>query len=482
MKLISHLMEVAYKPHWQLFVVLTLTQGQGRASGFQHFPESKNMPQRSPDTARTALMRDKNFVWLMAGSIISMLGDQFTLVALPWLVLRMTGDTLVLGTVLGLLSLPRALLILIGGAVVDRYSPKVVLMLTKYVNTVLLGALAVLVLVGGLSLWTVYLLAFAIGLATAFSIPSATSMLPRVMPRAQLAAANGVMMGLRQLSMFVGPLLAGVLIAVFGDGAAGSATAGMVTDARGLSVAFGFDALSFLVSAWTLSQVRLQVLGQSGAEAHAASQGVLAAVAAGLRHLWHDRDMRLCFLYWGAVAVLITGPVQIAMPVLASTLNLGAAALGILLGAHGAGTLLGMVVSGARPGLRLGTLGMTMLAVDAVVGVLFMPMGLITATWQGAALLGTIGLLGGFMQVSIFTWLQGRTPPMLMGRVMSMFMFIFLGLAPLSGALAGWLLRSVTVSQLFMGCGGLLVCLVLGAMSMSPLRQVADRTSSTMGI
>jgi len=421
-------------------------------------------------------MRDKNFVWLMAGSIITMLGDQFTLVALPWLVLRMTGDTLVLGTVLGLLSLPRALFILMGGAIVDRYSPKGVLMVTKYVNTVLLGALAVLVLAGGPPLWAVYVLAFAIGLATAFSIPSATSILPHVMPRTQLAAANGVMMGLRQFSMFIGPLLAGGLIAVFGDGAAGRAAAGMVTDARGLSVAFGFDALSFLVSAWTLSRVRLQAPpGQSGPSPAPLSQPVLTAVATGLQHVWRDRDMRLCFLYWGAVAVLITGPVQIAMPVLATTLDLGATALGVLLGAHGAGTLVGMAVSGARPGLRLGTLGMTMLAVDLAVGVLFMPMGLISATWQGAALLGIIGVLGGYMQVSIFTWLQARTPAALMGRVMSMFMFIFLGLAPLSGALTGWLMRSIALPQIFMACGGVLACVALFAMVASPMPRVVDR-------
>jgi MFS family permease len=431
-------------------------------------------------------MRDKNFVWLMAGSIVSMLGDQFTLVALPWLVLRMTGDTLVLGTVLALMSLPRALFILIGGAVVDRYSPKTVLMLTKYINTGLLAALAALVLVGGLSLWAVYALAFAISLATAFSIPSATSMLPHVMPRSQLQAANGVMMGLRQLSMFLGPLLAGLLIVLFGDGptggTTGSTTADAVTDATGLGVAFGFDALSFLASAWTLSQVRLhsQVAVNSPAQPPR-NQAVFAAVGEGLRHLWNDRDMRLCFIYWGAVAVLITGPVQIAMPVLATTLKLGAAALGILLGAHGAGTLVGMLVSGAKPGIRLGTLGMTMLAVDGVVGLLFMPMGLITATWQGAALLGTIGVLGGFMQVSIFTWLQRRTPPALMGRVMSMFMFIFLGLAPLSGAVTGWMLRSITLPQLFVGSGGLLVCMALLALVASPVRQVSDAPQPPMG-
>ncbi len=433
------------------------------------------MSTRPPDPQRAALMRDKNFIWLMSGSIISLLGDQFTLVALPWLVLRMTGDTLVLGTVLALMSLPRALFILIGGAVVDRYSPKKVLMITKYINAVLLAVLAGLVLVGGLSLWAVYTLAFAIGLATAFSIPSATSMLPHVMQRSQLPAANSVMMGLRQLSMFLGPLMAGLLIVLFGDGPSGSATTGTVTDATGLGVAFGLDALSFLLSAWTLSQVRLHSQVPISAAAPApANPAVFAAVAAGLRHLWNDRDMRLCFIYWGVVAVLITGPVQIAIPVLATTLNLGAAALGILLGAHGAGTLIGMAMSGAKPGMRLGTLGMTMLVVDMVVGLLFMPMGLISATWQGAALLATIGVLGGFMQVSVFTWLQQRTPPALMGRVMSMFMFIFLGLAPLSGAVTGWMLRSITLTQLFVGSGGLLVCIALLALVASPVRQVTD--------
>jgi MFS family permease len=332
-----------------------------------------------------------------------------------------------------------------------------------------------------LSLWMVYALSLAIGLATAFSIPSATSMLPHVMLRAQLPAANSMMMGLRQVSMFVGPLLAGGLIALFGNDASVTPS-GRVPDALGLGAAFGLDALSFALSAWTLAQVRLPPASPAvQGRGPAAHEPVFNAVKSGLRHLWHDRDMRLCFFYWGAVAVLITGPVHIAMPVLAGTLQLGAAALGILLGAHGAGTLVGMAVSGARPGLRLGTLGMTMLVADGVVGLLFMPMGLISATWQGAVLLGGIGLLGGFMQVTIFSWLQQRTPPTLMGRVMSMFMFIFLGLAPLSGALTGWLLRAISLPQLFMGCGGLLVCLALGAMLASPIRQVRENPREAAG-
>jgi MFS family permease len=109
-----------------------------------------------PDTlaqTRSHLLHDRNFRWLISGSALTMLGDQFTLIALPWLVLRMTADTMVLGTVLALISVPRALFILVGGALVDRHSPKQVLMLTKYVNTLLLGLLAGLVLSGGLALW-----------------------------------------------------------------------------------------------------------------------------------------------------------------------------------------------------------------------------------------------------------------------------------------------------------------------------------------
>ena len=127
-------------------------------------PAASSGPAANP---RAALLKDRNFRWLTSGAFLSMLGDQFTLIALPWLVLQMTGDTLVLGTVLALISIPRALFILIGGALVDRHSPKRVLMVSKYVNLVLLATLAGLVLAGMLTLWMVYALSLGIGLATA---------------------------------------------------------------------------------------------------------------------------------------------------------------------------------------------------------------------------------------------------------------------------------------------------------------------------
>lgn len=425
-------------------------------------------PAAAGETPRHSLFKDRNFTWMLSGGLLSMLGDQFTFVALPWLVLKMSNDPLVLGTAMAMIGVPRAAFLLIGGALVDRYSPKQVMMVTKYVNTVLLGALAVLVWTGALTLPLLYALALGIGLATAFSVPAGTSMLPRVVAPAQLAAANGLMLGLRQATFFLGPLLAGLLFALSSGKAAAP---GQIADAGALTVAFGFDALTFIVSAWTLSQVVQRPL-EGPAKT---GQAVLAAVAEGLKTFWRDVPLRSCLLYWSAVALLITGPIQIALPLLADSIPaLGAAALGNMLAAHGGGTLLGMALAGKHPTWRLKNLGLTILAVDALVALLFMPMGTITATWQGAALLLVIGLLGGFMQVAVFTWIQRRVAPAMLGRAMSLFMFIFLGLAPLSSAVTGWLMRGIELPQLFVGSGACLLAIVALALAGPRMRQVSD--------
>jgi hypothetical protein len=285
-------------------------------------------------------------------------------------------------------------------------------------------------------------------------------MLPQVVAASQLQAANGLMLAMRQVTFFLGPLLAGLVVAT------GS-------DARGLAWAFGLDALSFAVTLWTLSQVKvrpLQVLGR---------QSLMASMVEGIRHCWRDVPLRSCLLYWSALALLILGPVHIALPVLAARApTLGAAAFGIMLGAHGAGTLLGMALAGLRPHWRLGTLGTTMLAVDAAVGLLFMPLGSVQQAWQGAVLLLVSGVLGGFMHVAVFSWIQHRVPPTMLGRAMGLFMFIFMGLVPLSAAATGWLMRDLALQALFAGCGGALVMLAALAYALTPVRGLRDRPAA----
>ena len=436
---------------------------------------------------RAALMRNPNFRWLLGGGVVSMLGDQLTMVALPWLVLKLTGDALALGLTIAMMSIPRAVFILLGGALVDRYSPKRVLMLSKFANAALLALLVALTLntqpqwtltpaltlamTPHVTLYALYALALGLGLAQAFGIPSGTSMMPLAIPPEHLEGANGMLMGMRQLTTLAGPLLAAALIALAGDGG------GAVANARGLALAFGCDCASFLLSAWTLSKVS-GLAPVSHPASRQPRQGVLHSIGAGLRMVWDDHALRTCFIYWGVVSLFIGGAMQVALPVLANERLHGATALGLLMAAHGCGTLLGMAAAamgGTR--LRLRSFGATILLIDGVAGVLISPLGAISALWQGCLLLLTVGVLTGYMQIAVFTWIQRRVPRHMMGRAMSIFMFIFMGLAPLSAAAAGWLLTRFTLTQMFAGGGVLLVLFALGAALFTPMLHIAHTSA-----
>src|ERR1700704_2604588 len=84
----------------------------------------------------------RNFRLLWIGESISLLGDQFYMIALPWLVLQITGSALALGTVMALAAIPRALFMLLGGALVDRFSPRLVMIVSNFLRLVLVGLLS----------------------------------------------------------------------------------------------------------------------------------------------------------------------------------------------------------------------------------------------------------------------------------------------------------------------------------------------------
>ena len=412
---------------------------------------------------RTSPWGNANLRWLLAGSALSLTGDQFTLIALPWLVLGLTGDPLALGLVVALMSVPRAIFILLGGALVDRYSPKAVMMLTKYASALLLGVLAAMTWTEHVTLTAVYLLALGIGLAQAFAMPSGTAMLPRSVPGPLLQAANGLMMGLRQLSMLAGPLLAALLLALAPAGSAGG------TDMRALGLAFAVDCATFVLSAWTLARVR----PLPGDKPDDAGEPVLRAVGAGLAMVWRDVPLRTCFLYWSLIALFVGGAMQVALPLLASETLGSAPAYAILMAAHGGGMLLGMAAATLAPKLKAVTFGALLLTGDAVAGLLLLLLGGIDATWQGTVLLLTLGALAGYLQVAIFTWIQRRVPPHMLGRAMSIFLFIFMGLAPMSAAATGWVLQHLTLTQLFTCSGGALVLCATLAWLWTPMPSIA---------
>ena len=424
---------------------------------------------------RNSIFTNRNFTLLFGGSSISAIGDQFTLVALPWLVLKLTGNPAALGIVLVVMAFPRAAFMLIGGAVVDRRSPRRVLLEARAVNAACIVILAVLVLTGIIHMWMIYLLALGIGLSTAFAYPAGSAILPQLVESQQLRAANAAFMGMRQLALIVGPVLAGFVIAL----GAHKVSPHTLSDARGMGLAFSIDALSFLFSLASLAMIRIH------SDLHPAktSDGVLTSVLAGIRGVWADLPLRAFVLYVAIVSVFVGGPVQVGLPVLADTrLNMGAASLGILMTANGVGMIAGSVLSGLAIRLVRGRLGVMVLCLDGLSGLAVAALVFVHRTADGAVLLVCAGLLQGVQQIAIFTWIQQRVPQQLMGRTMSILMFTFMGLGPISAAIAGALLKVISLGALF-GIAGLTLTVIalacLGSPQLRSIRAVQPVSANT---
>ncbi|MDE2448129.1 MAG: MFS transporter [Gammaproteobacteria bacterium] len=409
---------------------------------------------------------NRDFRLLFGGSSISMIGDQFTLVALPWLVLQLTGNPAQLGLVLAVMALPRAAFMLIGGAVVDRMSPRWVLLTSRSANAVLAGLLAALVLAGGIQMWMVYALAFGIGLSTAFAYPAGGSILPQIMAPNQLAGANSMIMAMRQLSMLIGPALAGLLVTA---GSGSGAAAGASTQVHGTGLAFAVDAVSFLFSVASLLAIHVA----KERDSRAPPGGVFTQVIEGIRIVWQDVQLRSFVAYMAFVSILVMGPLQVGLPLFAKMrFSEGAAAYGWLMTANGAGMLLGSVMSVSVTRLVRGRLGLMILTLDGAAGLALAALTVMHTVPGGAALLVMTGLFAGTVQIAIVTWLQRRVQQAVMGRIMSIVFFTFLGLAPLAAALAGGLLKVISLNELFIGAGLSLTALATLCLTRPSLRAI----------
>ena len=132
------------------------------------------------------LFKDRNFFTFWIGEFISVIGDHISLIAFPFLVLQMTGSPALTAFVFAAQGLPRAVLMLVGGAVVDRTSPKLVMILSNLARCVLVMLLAYLVHTDQATLQIIFAIALLFGLADAFFYPASTSMVPTIVAKDDL--------------------------------------------------------------------------------------------------------------------------------------------------------------------------------------------------------------------------------------------------------------------------------------------------------
>ena len=382
----------------------------------------------------------RDFRLLFTGESISVLGDQFHFVALAWLTLQLTGSGLALGSVLMVAAIPRAVFMLLGGALSDRLSPRSLMLYSNAIRAVVVGVIAALVLSGNAELWQLYILAGVFGVVDALFYPAVSAILPMLVDEETLPPANALLQGSQQLAGLIGPALAGVLVATVQTGPA-----------------FVFDAASFVIATVALLFVAGgRRVAKAAQPADAGQPSLLATIRAGLGYAWRDPAVRSLILLTAAFNFAFTGPLSVGLPFLSEhVLGGGSATFGILLSAFGAGALVGAVGAGSIR--RVPHLGAVVLSIAIGLGVGLGLIGVAPNVPVAFALFAAIGLGAGFLNVHVISWLQGRTAEEMRGRVMSMVMLGSVGLAPISFALAGVIVDVGPVPLMFAVAGAMVV-------------------------
>lgn len=396
------------------------------------------------------VLRNRDFSLLWAGQGISNLGDQFEMIAAPWLVLNLTRDPLALGTVLALSSIPRAVFMLLGGAITDRFSPRTIMLVSDVLRMLLTALMAVLVFTGSIQIWMLYSFALLFGLIGGFFGPAAGSMVPHIVQKEDLQAGNALIQGTGQLTIFLGPVLAGGLIALFANSSSTAASG----DQTGIALAFALDAVSFLASIGSL-------LAMSRAETprSTAGESVLDSIKTGVKFALKDGQLRVFFILIAAANLFFAGPLLVGMPVLAQLrLAGGAAAFGLVMSAYGGGNLMGILLAGSLPKPKAAQLNKLIVLLVASFGLALVSFAFINSTWLAFAVMLVVGVGNGYFAITAITMIQRHTPGHMVGRVMSLVMFANFGLIPVSQALSGLFIK-LSLEGLFLGAGLLMIAL-----------------------
>lgn len=378
------------------------------------------------------VMASRNFRLLWMGQGTSLLGDQFYLIAMPWLVLQPTGGPLALGAVLALAGLPRAIFMQLGGAVTDRFSPRTIMLVSDLIRLALMAGLTALVLIHSVDIWMLYAFSLVFGTAAGFFLPASNAIVPGLVEKENLPAGNAITLGTGQLAQFVGPVLAGGLIAWAGRGVHTPTGVAVSQGLEGAALAFAFDAFTFLVSVLTLWLMVIPTHRPA-----AAPEKVLQSIWSGLRQFWQDTFIRFVLVMMASGGLLFTGTLMVGIPVMATTRLGGVGAFGILMSACAGGSLVGLVAAGALPKPGARRLKGLLIVLNLFNALGWVALIGLKSTGLAAGVMLLIGLGSGYQMIIFITAMQRRVPGHLLGRLMSLVLLFNVGLAPVSQALAG---------------------------------------------
>ncbi len=334
--------------------------------------ESTKRAQSSPFAVR-------NFRLLWSGETISLMGDQFYMLALSWLIIQLTGSGIAVGTILMAGGIPRVLFMLVGGAMTDRLSPRTLMIISNAVRGVLTLILTLLVLTSTVQLWMLYVLAVAFGTADAFFHPAYMAIVPAIVDPEQLEASNAIVQGSGLITQAIGPGIAGLLVSI---------------PIVGTVIAFAFDTLTFFVTTGTLSMMHGTGISQATQAKSQPHSNILSDIAEGFRSVGRDPVLPPLLVIIAVINFMFTGPMSVGPTKLAQVRFVeGVQALGWIGSAFGIGALVGMVLGGVVKPKKFGLLSLMVIGISGLcLAIIGLSQQLWVATLASAAMGATVGV------------------------------------------------------------------------------------------
>jgi MFS family permease len=381
-------------------------------------------------------LRHRNYQLFFAGQLVSLIGTWMQSVAQAWLVYRLTGSAVLLGAIGFANQVPVLLVAPFGGAVADRYARRRILLCTQTAAMLLALALGVLTLRGLATVPTLFVFSGALGVINAFDIPTRQAFVVEMVGTEDLVNAIALNSSMVNGARLVGPAIAGLVVATVGEG-----------------WCFVGNGVSFVAVLAGLLAMRVRTAARTRKRGSA-----LRDIVEGVRFAAGSPPLRALLLLIGFVC-MVAMPYAVLMPVFADrVLRHGASGLGILMGASGAGALIGAIGLAARRQLR--GIGRWIAAGTIAFGVSLFGFGLSQSFWWSVALLVPAGAAMMLLMAGSNTLIQTLTPDAMRGRVMALYVMVFMGTAPFGGLLAGLAADRVGASTT-VAVGGAL-CVVAG--------------------
>jgi MFS family permease len=394
-------------------------------------------------------LQSRNYRLFFGGQTLSLIGTWMQQVAMSWLVYRLTGSALLLGVVGFASQVPSFLLAPVAGVLADRWNKRRVLLWTQSLSMVQAAILTALVFADLVQVWHIIALSLVLGTVNAFDIPARQSFLIEMIEkRADLGNAIALNSSMVNGTRLIGPSLAGITIAAFGEG-----------------VCFLLNAASFFAVIAALAAMRVKVKPM-----HTGKASVLHELREGLAYAYRFPPIRSILLLLALVSLLGV-PYTVLLPVFAhDILHGGANTFGFLMAAAGLGAFVSALLLATRKSVV--GLGKIIPLAAGLFGVAVAAFSFSRSLWLSLLLLFIAGM-GMMAQIaSSNTILQTVVDDDKRGRVMSLFTMSFMGMAPFGSLLAGTLAGRIGVTNTMLLGGSLcLAGALIFARNLRTLRQ-----------